>query len=201
MKNKLNTRQYLELKGELVQLKKLDKQYEAVYTETIGAFDTEARICTATGQLFSAGDIAAYMDRVIADSSRIDFLIFTAAAHELVGEVVLADIDPVHRSAHLRIVIAQKEDRNKGYGAEALLLALYYGFGMCQLHRIELEVLSHNRRAAHLYERLGFVPEGTRKEVYYFNHRYHDVIGMAMLAPAFREKYLDADEHHATVPA
>lgn len=201
MKKKLSATQLLQLQGDLVYLKKLDRQYEEQYITVMGSFDLEARTGTATGQFFTVADLVAHIDRVAGDTSRIDFLIFSLADHQLVGEVVLADLDPVHRSAHLRIVIAQQAYRSRGFGAEALLLALHYGFGMRQLHRIELEVLVVNRRAIRLYERLGFEQEGIRREVYYFNHRYHDVIMMSLLAPVFRSRYLENEEAPDADPA
>jgi len=191
MENKLSAAQMLELRGRLVYLKKMDRQYEKEYIAVMGSSDLEARTGTGTGQLFTNADLMAHMDRVAGDDSRIDLLIFSLSDHQLVGEVVLADLDPVHRSAHLRIVIAQQADRSHGFGAEALLLALHYGFGMRQLHRIELEALAGNRRAIQLYERLGFEQEGIRREVYYFNHSYHDVIMMSMLEYTFRSRYLE----------
>ncbi|GAM15090.1 hypothetical protein SAMD00020551_3246 [Mesobacillus selenatarsenatis SF-1] len=36
---------------------------------------------------------------------------------------------------------------------------LDYGFGILNMHRIELEVFAYNPRAIHVYEKLGFKQE------------------------------------------
>lgn len=50
------------------------------------------------------------------------------------------------------------------------------------LHRITLEVYAFNPRARHVYERVGFVHEGTGREVLRFDDRWIDVHHMAILA-------------------
>jgi RimJ/RimL family protein N-acetyltransferase len=190
MGKKLDLRHYLEGKGRLVYLQKLEPKFTAFYQQHMGQLDVAGRILTTTAQVFSGEDIERYIDRVSADSSRIDFLIFDCASQRLLGEVVIADIDLQNRNAHLRIAIAQKEDFGKGYGTEAMLLALYHGFGMLPLHRIELEVLPYNARAIHVYEKLGFEQEGIRRDACYFHHRYYDVVTMSLLEGTFRQRHL-----------
>lgn len=66
---------------------------------------------------------------------------------------------------------------------------LDYGFGILNLHRIELEVFTYNKRAAHVYEKIGFVREGVRRHALFYNHEYHDVILMSMLEDEYRSRY------------
>ncbi len=77
----------------------------------------------------------------------------------------------------------------QGYGREALLLMLEYGFGILNLHRIELEAYSYNERALHVYEGLGFKKEGVRREALYYDHEYHDIITMSLLEEEYRKKF------------
>lgn len=190
MKLTLSLKHFLELKGEKVDLQKLEPKFTALYLQYMGQLDTATRILTTTGQVFSDNDMEGYIERVSADNSRIDFLIFDVSTQQLLGEVVLLDIDSRNRSAHIRIAIARQENFGKGYGSEAMLLALQYGFGMQAMHRIELEVLSYNERAIHVYEKLGFRKEGLKRDGCYYNHRYHDIITMSMLDHEFRQQYL-----------
>ncbi|MNI77853.1 Spermidine N(1)-acetyltransferase [compost metagenome] len=109
---------------------------------------------------------------------------------EVIGDTAIQDMDRGNRTANLRIAIGDPEHQGKGYGREALLLMLDYGFGILNLHRIELEVYTYNKRAAHVYESVGFVREGVRRQTLYYNHEYHDVIVMSMLENEYRERYL-----------
>lgn len=94
----------------------------------------------------------------------------------------------------MRIAIDQKVDFNKGYGSQSLILALHYGFGMKNLHRIELEVLNINKRAIHVYEKLRLKKEGIKRDGCFFNHRHYDLITMSILEEEFRQKYLNSTD-------
>ena len=66
--------------------------------------------------------------------------------------------------------------RGKGYGGEAIEWALGYAFQMAGLHRVGIETFSHNTGAMQLYERLGFVLEGRKREEIWFNGQWEDYI-------------------------
>ena len=192
--SRLTMRNFLELKGNIVYLKKLDKEHGQIYWDNLNDCSIESTIFTGTQQVFNRTDIEGYLEGISTDRSRIDFLIFSKQIDKLVGEVVLSDISRNNRSASMRIAINNKEDFGKGYGSEAIILALNYGFGMLNLHRIELEVLSFNERAIHVYEKIGFKREGVRRDGCYFNHQYYDLISMSILEGEFRAKYKSNSE-------
>jgi RimJ/RimL family protein N-acetyltransferase len=52
----------------------------------------------------------------------------------------------------------------KGYGFASYLVLFDYLFNEKNINKIYLEVLSTNKRAIHLYEKLGFVTEGIKRE-------------------------------------
>ncbi|MEW9094703.1 MAG: GNAT family protein [Clostridiaceae bacterium] len=186
---RMDMRNFLELKGDLIYLKKLDKEYLEQYWENLSNCSIESTVFTGTQQVFSKSDIERYLEDIFTDRSRIDFLIFSKESNKIVGEVVINDIFRNNRSANIRIIINRKEDFSKGYGSEAMILALNYGFGMLNLHRIELEVFPFNQRAIHVYEKIGFIREGIRRDGCFFNNKYYDMITMSILEEEFREKY------------
>jgi diamine N-acetyltransferase len=50
------------------------------------------------------------------------------------------------------------------------------------MHRISLHVIADNRRAVHVYQKLGFKIEGTMKDSYFGEDRkYHDELMMGLL--------------------
>nr|MCH1933015.1 GNAT family N-acetyltransferase [Shewanella shenzhenensis] len=75
---------------------------------------------------------------------------------ELIGEIVLKDLDPVARSANLRLQMLP-DYRGRGYGREAIEEVLRFAFRGWpgddgpRLHRVGLDVLSINPRAKALY--------------------------------------------------
>lgn len=121
-----------------------------------------------------------------ANEDRIDLIIVKKDSGELIGEVVLNEIDPVNRSANIRIGIKGTEHRGKGYGTEALMHMLRYGFEVLRLHRIHLGVYSFNPRAIHVYEKIGFHREGVLRDELFMDGGFHDLILMSMLEDEFR---------------
>lgn len=49
------------------------------------------------------------------------------------------------------------------------------------LHRLELTVMSHNERAVHLYQKMGFVTEGVKKDSLQVDGKYVDEYYMAKI--------------------
>ncbi|RAI99111.1 RimJ/RimL family protein N-acetyltransferase [Paenibacillus pabuli] len=157
-----------------------------------GLFDAELRRLTGTQNSFTRPQVERYIENAAQDDSRLMLLIALQENDQVIGEIALMDMHTKNRSAHIRIAIDQIDHQGKGYGSEALLLMLDYGFGICNLHRIELEVYAFNQRAIRTYEKLGFQREGVRRDALYYNHQYHDAIQMSMLENEFLERHVSS---------
>jgi RimJ/RimL family protein N-acetyltransferase len=72
--------------------------------------------------------------------------------------------------------------RGRGLGTEAARLILGYGFEVLGLHRIDLGVFAFNPRAQHVYEKVGFVVEGVKRDGFRFDDVYVDEIWMSILS-------------------
>ncbi len=142
--------------------------------------DVQARRLTGTPQAFTRTEIEAYIERQSGDPSRASFAVVRHQDDDLVGEVVLNEIDGRNRSANFRIFIGGPYTGN-GYGTDATELILGYGFGMRNLRRIELDVYTINPRAIHVYEKVGFIKEGVKRQNWYYDHQYFDSIIMSIL--------------------
>jgi RimJ/RimL family protein N-acetyltransferase len=100
---------------------------------------------------------------------------------KMIGNCGVFNIEWVHRSAELGIMIGDKSLWNKGYGTETMQLLLQHGFETLNLNRIYLRVYSTNPRAIRSYEKAGFILEGTQREAVYKHGRYADVHIMSVL--------------------
>ncbi|NWF62768.1 MAG: GNAT family N-acetyltransferase [Chloroflexi bacterium] len=100
---------------------------------------------------------------------------------KLIGNCGVFGIEWTHRSAELGIMIGEKDEWNKGYGAEAMTLLLKHGFETLNLNRIQLRVYAENVRAVRSYEKAGFVLEGRLREAVYKSGKYDDVLFMSVL--------------------
>lgn len=175
------------LEGDKVYLRRLDISDAEIYSELTVNMDIESRVFTGTTGVFGKSQAENYIKSIMTDSSRIDFLIISNEDNKIVGEVVINEINRNRRSSNIRIDICKSEDFGKGYGTEAMILALDYGFGMFNLHRVELQVYEFNGRGIHVYEKIGFKREGVLRDYLYFNHKYYDAIVMSILEEEFRE--------------
>ncbi|MGD9675232.1 MAG: GNAT family N-acetyltransferase [Candidatus Bipolaricaulia bacterium] len=99
-----------------------------------------------------------------------------------IGNAGLHGVHPFNRSAEFGILIGEANGRERGYGSEAARLLIGHGFRELGLHRIQLHVYAFNERARRAYEKVGFRVEGTKREAYYRNGQFHDVIVMSILA-------------------
>lgn len=100
---------------------------------------------------------------------------------KLIGNCGVFDLDSVNRSAELGIMIGDKSEWNKGYGAEVMSLLVKHCFETLNLNRAFLKVYTENIRAVRSYEKAGFVLEGRLREAVYKFGKYDDVLIMSVL--------------------
>ncbi|MFJ9018547.1 GNAT family N-acetyltransferase [Streptomyces sp. NPDC102259] len=111
---------------------------------------------------------------------RLDLAVTDRETGELVGEVVLHEWDPDARSCTFRTLIGPR-GRGRGLGTEATRLIVGHGFERLGLHRVQLELYGDNERARRVYEKVGFVVEGVRREAALRNGVWVDEVLMALL--------------------
>lgn len=102
-----------------------------------------------------------------------------------IGMIRLWRISHVNRSAMLTIFIGERTHWGRGYGTDALRVALNEAFGPLDLHRVELHVFAFNERAIRSYEKVGFAHEGTRRQALRRGSVYHDVLVMGVIREEF----------------
>lgn len=176
------------LEGERVYLRPIEVDDADLYFQML--FNPEVRRLTGSQKAFTREEVTQYIQGKVNDSSGVLLLIALRENDQVIGDVQIGDIDRNNRNAYIRIAIDSSKFQGKGYGSEAMLLMLDYGFGILNLHRIELNVFAFNARAIHTYEKLGFQREGVQRQALYYNHAYHDSILMSMLADEYRERYV-----------
>ncbi|MEX0749611.1 MAG: GNAT family protein [Dehalococcoidia bacterium] len=104
-----------------------------------------------------------------------------------VGDINLFEIDARNRRASVGLSIWRPDDRNKGHSTDAMRALLRWAFGEYNLHRVELSVDPANAAAIRVYEKLGFVREGCRREAHFGGGGFVDDLMMGLLRPDFRE--------------
>lgn len=83
---------------------------------------------------------------------------------ETIGTIDLFDFDPIHKRAGVGILIAQAEDRGKGYASDALDTLINYSFYTLQLHQLYCNITEDNRESLKLFQSKGFQLIGTKRD-------------------------------------
>jgi RimJ/RimL family protein N-acetyltransferase len=122
--------------------------------------------------------------KILADAAASDNAAFLLA--EIDGQVVgLLNYSGGKRQASRHAVVlgisVRKAWCERGVGTALLRAAIEHARAGGVVKRIELAVFAQNRRAIHVYEKLGFRHEGRRRNAVYKNGRYHDDLLMALL--------------------
>ncbi|GGK57186.1 GNAT family N-acetyltransferase [Ornithinimicrobium pekingense] len=137
-----------------------------------------------TSARWSVEQLVEVYDRWSKAEDRLVWAVVERTSGAVVGEALLLDHDPGNRSCSFRIWISGARDR--GLGTEATRLAVGHAFTTLGLHRVQLEVYAFNPRARRVYEKVGFVLEGTQREALLFDGRWVDLHLMGMLEQDWR---------------
>jgi RimJ/RimL family protein N-acetyltransferase len=125
---------------------------------------------------------------------RLDLAVIERATGRFAGEVVLNMLDADNQSCSFRIYLFYAHNRGRGLGTEATRLILAHAFETVRLHRVDLEVYEFNPRARRVYEKVGFVYEGTKRQALRWDGAWIDAHVMSILADewAVHRGYPDA---------
>ena len=91
---------------------------------------------------------------------------------------------PDRRSTDTRMVgidICEDDALNRGIGTEALGLWIDYLFANSNIHRLGLDTWSFNSRMIHVAEKLGFINEGSQREVIRWEDKWIDLVHFGIL--------------------
>ncbi len=103
-------------------------------------------------------------------------LVICGNAGNTLGLIDLFDFDPKHKRAGVGIVIIKDTDRNKGIGAEALALLCDYAFRILELKQVYANILEENEPGIFLFEKLGFLKVGVKKDWISSNGQYKNEV-------------------------
>ncbi|HEX5997109.1 MAG TPA: GNAT family protein [Jiangellales bacterium] len=157
--------------------------------EAMVAIMADPEVARLTGSVSNSADLGVppplessrdwYGSRGATDD-RLDLAVVDKSTRRVVGEVVLNCWDPPARSVSFRTLIGP-QGRGRGLGTEATRLLVGYAFDELRMHRVGLEVFDFNPRARHVYEKVGFVHEGTRRHALCFDGGWIDAHDMSIL--------------------
>ncbi|NLD18794.1 MAG: GNAT family N-acetyltransferase [Clostridiales bacterium] len=120
------------------------------------------------------------------DETKLDFTVVARATGKPVGRVNITRIDSHSDSLDItKLYIGERDMWGKGMGREIVMEVLHYCFTFLHMERVTLDYYTGNKRAAALYERLGFKNEGIARNATKKDGKYYDLHLMSLLRSEF----------------
>lgn len=178
---------FKKLVGDRIYLSPRNDEDVEKFTEWLNDFET-TDYTGMSGVLMSLNGEKKYLE----DNTNPEatFVIVTLDGNKMIGTVSLEEIDNINRAATLGIFIGDKDNRDKGYGTEAINMILEFGFKYRNLHSIKLDLMEFNERALKCYKKCGFKEYGRRRKCKFINGKYYDSIHMDILENEFKGDYI-----------
>lgn len=152
------------LKGQHIHLRALEKEDLNFLYELEN--NTDIWEISGTVTPYSKNVLAFYLENAHRDIYEVKQLrlVISNADNKALGLIDLYDFDPKHKRAGVGVVIINEAERNKGIGSEALNLITNYAFSTLELRQLYANILEENKRSIHLFQKLGFVKVGVKKD-------------------------------------
>lgn len=163
----------------MIHLKKFKK---TDYNRLISWIDSEEFMLIFSGQIFDFPITTSQLDTYLEDSNRMIYKVIKTDTNEIIGHAELNAINLKSRNARIcRVLIGDKNQRNKGFGRLVINELVRIGFSELKLHRIDLGVHNFNTQAIKCYENCGFEIEGLLRDYIKFGNIYWSVYNMSIL--------------------
>ena len=113
-----------------------------------------------------------------------DFVVCLRRTNAVVGALTVSESDLRNGVFSLSLAI-HPEHHRQGIGRDAMLILLRSYFRGFRFHKAHAGALRFNEGSAALLQSLGFVREGVRREVLYWDGAWHDEILFGMTSAEF----------------
>ncbi|MCK0125518.1 GNAT family N-acetyltransferase [Gelidibacter sp. F2691] len=99
-------------------------------------------------------------------------LVISNYQHQAIGLIDLFDFDFKNSHAGVGILIQETQNRQQGYGKEALQLLINYSFNQLNLHQLYCNITEGNQASLNLFLNQGFEIVGVKKDWLFTNNIY-----------------------------
>lgn len=127
-----------------------------------------------------------YLDNALRDIYDVkqQRLVITLLSGEMLGLIDLYDFDPKNKKVGVGIVIAEENQRGKGYALEAIKLLSNYAFIQLDVHQVFANIVADNTKSMALFEKAGFVKSGVKKDWIFYSGCFKDEVLFQLINPA-----------------
>jgi RimJ/RimL family protein N-acetyltransferase len=94
----------------------------------------------------------------------------------LIGLAAVGNFHEFNRTASIIVLIGDRSEWNRGYGADAVRTITRFAFEDLNLNCIEATIPEFNARALHMFKKVGFQTEGTLRHRFFGRGRYWNTV-------------------------
>ena len=161
---------------------KFEKFNKLDFERLINWIDSEESMIQFSGLIFNFPLTHEQLDKYISGDSRLVYKAMDCDSSEIIGHAELNNIDNKNKCARIcRILIGDKQNRNKGYGKSIIKELIRIGFNDLQLHRLDLGVFDFNHQAIKCYKDCGFEIEGLLRDTSKVGNEYWSIYNMSII--------------------
>jgi RimJ/RimL family protein N-acetyltransferase len=176
------------IRGAKVVLTALDRRNAETVLAWVNDPDVNRYMLTGHVPLTLAEELSFY-DRSEASPDVYNFEIHVAADMRLIGHAGIFGVDLRHRRGEVGIMIGDLSAQNRGYGRDAIVTLLRFGFDTLGLNSLTISAREDNDRGIHLYRSVGFSEAGRTRQTDFAEGRFFDLLIFDMLVGEYRERY------------
>lgn len=114
-----------------------------------------------------------YSKMQLSDSD-IQLGIYKNNSSKILGLISLNNIDFIHRSASISILLGEISNSNKGIGSMSIKLLSEHAFNKLNLRKLKAGMWKSNIASRYAFEKNGFKKEAVLKKEYEFNGKFID---------------------------
>lgn len=183
-------RYFPKLRGDKVYLSPVNVDDLDTYTRWINSLGTSVPLGQAAN-VFSLTRERDILEKMAKEGHQ--FAIVERSSDTLLGNCGIFNVNQLSGTAEVGIFIGDDKRRGKGFGTDALLLLVSYGFKILNLHNVMLRAASFNARGLRCYEKVGFREFGRRTGALLIGGKRFDDVHMQVLATEWSCPYLDEE--------
>lgn len=135
---------------------------------------------------FTEKEEISFLKKILKSENDFVFSVFLKKSGEYIGQGAVNQISWENKLGRLSLMI-KKKHWGKGYAQRTIALLLSFAFNKLKLNKIWLMAYATNKKAVHIYEKLGFKKEGFLREEYFWRGKHHDIVRMGILKNDFKK--------------
>jgi RimJ/RimL family protein N-acetyltransferase len=160
----------------------LEKFEKTDYNRLINWITSNEEMVIFSGQIFDFPITHHQLDKYLNNTDRIVYKVIGTNSKEVIGHAELNAVNLRSSNARIcRVLIGDKNYRNKGLGSLVINELVRIGFSELNLHRLDLGVYDFNKQAIKCYEKCGFKTEGLLKDNMRFEKTFWSSYNMSIL--------------------